>query len=568
MTDHHGNGSISPFSARTRAAHWSSIQDQDLDLLIVGAGITGAGIALDASGRGLRVALVDAGDFGGGTSSRSSRLIHGGLRYLETLDFRLVFEALGERRRLLSLAPHLVRPLPFLFPVHRGGGPNRLKLGAGMWLYDTLSLFRGVRRHQMLGANEAREREPNMKAEGLRGGAVYYDAQVDDARLTLAVARAAHEGGAITLPYTRVVDFLRDGQGKISGARLRDEISGEAKEVRARLVLAAAGPWTDAVRRLAEPDAEPRLRITKGVHIVLPAERVGNQGAIIFPSPVDGRIMFILPWGQLTYVGTTDTDYHGDIQEPVVDAEDVEYLLASANGMFPGAGLKTEEVVSAWAGVRPLLAPVSSGRTLSTGRTSREHEIWREPDGLLCVAGGKLTTYRTMAAEAAVRAGRVLRDEHGVESGDFYTEHVRLPGSPEEEWEDFLSAFSSRATAMGLPSATIDHLARTYGEEANQVLSLVSSDPSLARPIHPRLPYLLAEIGHIAANEMPLTLDDVMRRRLHLFYELPAAGAEAAETVARQMATVASLSWDEVEIQRQLRAYLETHASIMAFRPG
>ncbi|CAN5685195.1 glycerol-3-phosphate dehydrogenase/oxidase [soil metagenome] len=566
MTEHHADEAISPFSAATRAAHWATIQDQDLDLLVVGAGITGAGIALDAAGRGLRVAVVDAGDFGIGTSSRSSRLIHGGLRYLETFDFRLVFEALGERRRLLALAPHLVRPLPFLFPVHRGSGPNRLKLGAGMWLYDTLSLFRGIGRHHMLDTEGALEREPRLKTAGLRGGAIYFDAQVDDARLTVAVARAAHEGGAIALPYTRVVGFPKSPQGKITGVRLRDELSGVEKEVGARLILTAAGPWTDQVRRLADPAAEPRLRRTKGVHIVLPADRVGNEGAIIFPSPVDGRIMFILPWGEFTYVGTTDTDFDGDVQEPVVDAADVEYLLTSVNGLFPEAGLKADEVVSAWAGIRPLLAPVRSGRSLTPGRTSREHEIWREPSGLLCVAGGKLTTYRTMAAEATKRAARLLRDEHGVESGDFYTEHVRLPGSPEDDWEEFLPAFRSRAAAVGLSDDTSIHLARTYGEEADQVLSLISNDPSLAHPIDIRLPHVLAEIDHVVANEMPLTLDDLMRRRIHLFYELPDATAETAAMVARQMSANPSLGWDEQEVQRQCRSYLETRDAVMAFR--
>ncbi|MBA2671443.1 MAG: glycerol-3-phosphate dehydrogenase/oxidase, partial [Gemmatimonadetes bacterium] len=500
---------VLPFSAATRARSWTTLGQEDLDVLIVGAGITGAGIALDCAGRGLRVAFVDAGDLGSGTSSRSSRLIHGGLRYLETFDFRLVFEALAERRRLLQLAPHLVRPLPFLFPVHQGIGPGRLKLGAGMWLYDLLSLFRGVGRHRMLGRDAALEREPAMRTEGLRGGAIYFDAQVDDARLTIAVARAAHHGGAIALPYVRVTGFSKDQAGRVTGAHVRDQISGEEKQLSAKLIIVAAGPWTDEVRRIADPNATARLRITKGVHVVLPRERVGNEGAIIFQSPVDGRIMFILPWGDFTYIGTTDTDFQGDMEEPAAEAVDVEYLLASANELFPAARLQATEVISTWGGVRPLLAPVPKGRGSSTGRTSREHEIWREENGMLCVAGGKLTTYRPMAAEVTEKAAEILKKECRVESGDFYTEHVRLPGAPDEPWDEFLAAFRSRATTFGISEVTASHLASAYGEDGDDILSRFAEQPELAQPIAPELPYTLGEIDYVVANEMALTLDDV-----------------------------------------------------------
>jgi glycerol-3-phosphate dehydrogenase len=563
MTRRDADAPTPPFSAATRAANWATIQDQDLDLLIVGAGITGCGIALDAAGRGLRVAFVDADDFGSGTSSRSSRLIHGGLRYLETFDFRLVFEALAERRRLLELAPHLVRPLPFLFPVHRGVGPNRAKLAAGMWLYDTLALFRGVRRHTMLGRSGTREREPGIREEGLRGGAVYYDAQVDDARLTLAVARAAHEGGAIALPHARVTGFRMEN-GAIRGARLRDALSGEEKEVAARLVVAAAGPWTDSLRKLADPGATPRLRITKGVHIVIPAERVGNRGAIIFPSALDGRIMFVLPWGRFTYVGTTDTDFDGELSEPRPEREDVEYLLASANHLFPEARLTRDDVLSTWAGVRPLLAPAKASRGRSTGKTSREHEIWREPHGLLCVAGGKLTTYRPMAAEAAAMAAKILRREHGVESGDFYTEHVRLPGAPEGPWDDFLTHLVERAGQTGLSRDDAEHLAFAYGEEAEEILTLIEATPELSERLVPELPYLAAEVEHVIASEMPLTVEDVLRRRLHLTYEMDDAGEALVDSVARRLAEATGLDAEQIAAQRE--EYRRTASTLLGFR--
>ncbi len=560
------DASAPPFNAATRAANWATIADEEFDLLVVGAGITGCGIALDAAGRGLRVALVDAGDFAFGTSSRSSRLIHGGLRYLESFDFRLVFEALAERRRLLELAPHLVRPLPFLFPVHRGVGPNRARLAAGMWLYDTLSLFRGVRRHRMLGREGAIEHEPRLRSEGLRGGAIYFDAQVDDARLTLAVARAAHEAGATALPHARVTEFVTDDGGSIRGAVLRDGLSGEVREVRARLVVSAAGPWTDELRRLADPAAQPRLRITKGVHIVLPSGRVGNRGAIIFPSALDGRVMFVLPWRDLTYVGTTDTDFAGDAVEPPPERDDVDYLLASANHLFPEARLTREDVVSTWAGVRPLLAPRRASRGDTTGRTSREHEIWRDGSGLLCVAGGKLTTYRPMAAETARRAAAILRAEHGVESGDFYTEHVRLPGAPDREWDHFREAIGSRAEACGLDAETAEHLAFAYGEDAFEVLARVEEDPRLGDRLMDDLPYIAAEVDHVIATEMPLTVEDVLRRRLHVTYESADAGLALVERVAERLRTANDLP--HAELDRQREEYEHTARLLLSFRTG
>jgi glycerol-3-phosphate dehydrogenase len=505
-----------PFNAAGRGEHWRALASEELDLLVVGGGITGVGTALDAVGRGLRVAVVDAGDWGSGTSSRSSRLIHGGLRYLETLDFGLVFEALGERRRLLDLAPHLVRPLPFLFPVYRGGEVGLLELAAGMWLYDSLSLFRGLPRHRMLGRTAVRTLEPRLRTQGLRGGAIYHDAQVDDARLTLAVARAAHDGGARTVSYARVTGFTCGADGRVSGARVKDRFTGEEIDVRARLVLSATGPWTDELRTLADRDARPRLRLTKGVHIMVRRDRIGNEGAIIFRSPVDGRVMFVLPWGDLTYVGTTDTDFAGSPSDVSVEDDDVAYLIDSANGIYPDARLTRSDVVGSWAGVRPLLAEPDEDEP---GETSREHSIWREESGLLCIAGGKLTTYRTMAEEAAKRAARILRREHGVESGEFFTEHVRLPGAPEGDWDDFARSLRKRAASLGLKEEQAEHLASAYGSDAHLILDRVEADPSLAEPAVPRLPYVRAELEHVIDHEMALTPDDVLRRRLHVAYE-------------------------------------------------
>ncbi|HVG45521.1 MAG TPA: glycerol-3-phosphate dehydrogenase/oxidase, partial [Longimicrobium sp.] len=414
---------FAPFSAAARARHWAALSSREWDLRVVGGGITGAAAARDAAGRGLSVALVEAGDFAQGTSSRSSRLVHGGLRYLETYDFALVFEASAERRRLLELAPHLVHPLPFVFPVYRGGPTPFLMLQAGMWLYDGLSLFRNIRRHRILSVKDLAAEEPGLRRDGLAGAAMYYDAAVDDARLTLANARGAHESGAAVVSHAEVAGFVAEG-GAVRGARVRDRVTGAETTARAKVVLNATGPWSDAVRRLADPAAKPRLRTTKGVHTMVPRERVGNRHAITFQSPIDGRVMFVLPWGQHTYVGTTDTDFTGSPADVRADAADVTYLLKSANSVFPEARLTDADVVSTWAGVRPLLAPRQGGGSESA--TSREHEIWWDPSGLLSIAGGKLTTYRVMAGQAVDRAVKRLKTAHGVESGISPTEHLPL----------------------------------------------------------------------------------------------------------------------------------------------
>ena len=542
------------FSPASRARHWDSLPRERWDLLVVGGGITGAGIARDAAGRGLRTALVEAGDFARGTSGASSRLVHGGLRYLETGEIRLVFEALAERRRLLELAPHLVHPLPFLFPVYHGGpvGPHRLR--AGMWLYDLLSLFRGVRRHRMLGPDEAAAREPALLREGLRGGAVYHDASVDDARLTLAVARGAHESGAAVVPYARVSGFLRDERDEVSGALVRDVLRGGETEVRARVVVNATGPWCDEVRRLADPGAPPRLRPTRGVHVMLRRERAGNRGALIFRSPVDGRVMFVLPWGEFTYVGTTDTDYTGPPDAAAADAADVRYLLDSANGIFPGANLTAGDVLSTWAGIRPLLAPGAHGGVAESA-TPREHAIWRDPGGLVSVAGGKLTTYRSMAEEAVDFAVRILRVEGVPEPGDSLTADFPLPGAPAEEWEAFVARIREAAARAGMGEETALRLARAHGEDAEEIVAAAEADPGLAEPVVPGLPYCWAEIPHAVKREMALTLEDLLRRRTQVFYETADGGMPVARAVAERMAAEPGLGWDAAEVDRQVDAY-------------
>lgn len=555
---------MTPFSAEARSEHWNALGRGTWDLLVIGGGITGAGVARDAAGRGLRVALVDAGDIARGTSSRSSRLIHGGLRYLETFDFRLVFEASAERRRLLALASHLVHPLPFLFPVFRKGPVGRRKLQAGMWLYDGLSLFRNIARHRMLSRKAVAEAEPALRTEDVVGAALYYDASVDDARLALANARGAHEAGAAIVPHAEVVGFLRDG-ARVSGARVRDGIGGGVTVVRARVVLNASGPWSDEVRRLADPRAKPRLRTTKGVHIMVPRERLANRNAITFRSPIDGRVMFVLPWGDFSYVGTTDTDFRGSPSDVRADAEDVRYLLESANSIFPAARLTDADVVSTWAGLRPLLAPLETDGGRSESATSREHEIWQDRGGLLNIAGGKLTTYRVMASEAADEAARILRERDGVESGKSRTEDLPLPAAPRQPWDDFATHIRAAAALVGLDEAAAIHLARFYGEEAASVIEEIRHDPALGTRLVPTLPYLRAEIARAVRCEMTLTLEDLLVRRLHLFYEARDGGLGVAREVAERMAAEPGIGWDAAEVERQVERYRQAVADTRGF---
>ncbi|HJS47763.1 MAG TPA: glycerol-3-phosphate dehydrogenase/oxidase, partial [Gemmatimonadales bacterium] len=370
------------------------------DVLVIGGGITGAGVAREAAMRGLRTALVEARDLAWGTSSRSSRLVHGGLRYLEQGALGLVQESLRERRVLLSIAPHLVRPMAFAFPVHRTGRVTLWKLAAGMLLYDGLALFRNVRAHRMLGKRALLRREPMLREKDLAGGAVYWDAQCDDARLVVATARAAVAHGAAVATWTEVTGLVHSGR-RVSGVEVRDRLTGEGGTVHAHAVINATGPWADRLRKLENPAVEPVLRPTRGAHVLVERSRIGHRGAITFLSPLDGRVMFVLPWDDtLSCVGTTDTDTGEGPDAVAATGDDVVYLLRSVNALFPTAHLTEADVRATWAGLRPLLA-APEGRAESA--RSREHAVLTGSGGMITVAGGKLTTYRVMARDA-VRA--------------------------------------------------------------------------------------------------------------------------------------------------------------------
>ena len=516
------------------------------DLLVIGGGVVGAGIARDAAMRGLRVVLVERGDLGAGTSSHSSRLVHGGLRYLEHGDFRLVFEALHERAILRRIAPHLVHPLAFVFPVHRGDRVPLWKLLAGMWLYDLLAVTRNVRAHRMLGKRALLRAEPMVRERGLVGGARYWDCQVDDARLTLATARSAEAHGAALVTYAEV-EGLERSDGRVVGARLVDRLDGGRATVSATVVVNATGPWSDALRQMEDPAAPPVLRLTRGAHVLVRRARLGHTDAITLTSAVDGRVMFVLPWGEWSYVGTTDTDHDGGPDNVQATAADITYLLRSANAAFPTAHLLPEDVVTTWAGVRPL---VRNDAALSTAAVSREHVIFRGNGGMFSIVGGKLTTYRRMAAEMVDRVSDELRRIDGrPRPPRARTDLEPLPGGTAAD----LSPLHARALETGLTRETADHLVARYGDELLAVVNLVAADRRLAERIHPTHPAIAAEVLHVTRRELARTVEDVLVRRLHLYYETSDAGLPAAGVTARLMGEV--LGWEADEVAAAAERY-------------
>ena len=526
---------------RERAARLARLGAEQFDVLVIGGGINGAGIARDAAMRGLRTALVERNDFASGTSSRSSRLVHGGVRYLEHGHLRLVFESSRERRTLLRLAPHLVRPLRFIWPVYRGARLPRWKLLAGLFLYDALAVFRNVAGHGALDAREVAAREPSLLREGLIGGAQYYDAATDDARLTLANVIAAHERGAAVVNHAEAVRFLREGE-RIVGAVVRPADEEREIEVRASVVVNAAGPWSDDVRALDAPAARNTVRATKGVHVAVPRERLATHGAITLLSPIDGRVMFVLPSTATTIIGTTDTPTEERPEEVRASAGDVEYLLGSVNAFFPSAKLGASDVLASWAGIRPLIA---AGYSNGPASASREHRIDRSRSGLVSVTGGKLTTYRAMAAEVVTVVERAL----GRTPTRPRTDREPLPGGDLRTLDEAL-----RAAELEVGDAVVaKRLVEAHGSRWREVASLTTAEPALARRMVRELPYLLAEVVHAVEREMALTLGDLLVRRLHIAYETADHGRAAARVATAVLA--GRLGWDNARARTELARY-------------
>jgi glycerol-3-phosphate dehydrogenase len=513
------------------------LRSDAFDVLVIGGGVTGAGVALDAAARGLRTALVERHDFASGTSSKSSKMVHGGLRYLQQRDIRLVYEALHERQRLLDNAPHLVSPLPFLVPLFGRDGVVQKSVAraysSALWTYDVTGGLRIGKRHKRIDRAEALSHFPTLRADRLVAAFLYYDARADDARLTLALARTAAAQGAALANYCDATALLHDAAGTVQGARVRvagpGAGAGEELEVRAGVVVNATGVWSDDVRALDE-GAHPRsIRPAKGIHVTVPRQRLPADIAAVVPVPRDHRSIFVVPWpdGDDVYLGTTDTEWDGPLDDPACLPEDVDYLVYAANTVFTDP-ISRDDVTGVWAGLRPLLAP--SGAKQVSARTadlSRRHTVRVSSGGLVTVTGGKLTTYRRMAQDTVRAALGVLGSRAPSATKRSTTKRLRLVGA------DGLEALDPGAAArLGVDPGTLLRLRARYGGETPEVLALASGRSELLEPLVPGLPELKVEAVWAVRREMALTLDDVLSRRTRAGLRRARATAEAAGAVA------------------------------------
>jgi glycerol-3-phosphate dehydrogenase len=526
-----------------RSAALEAMAARELQVLVIGGGVVGAGIALDAATRGLSVGLVEARDFASGTSSRSSKLIHGGLRYLEQLNVGLVREALSERSLLLQrLAPHLVQPVSFLFPFTHHAW-ERAYVGAGVTAYDSLGLSmgstRGLPGHRQLTRRSALKLAPALKRSALTGGLVYWDAQVDDARYVMTLVRTAAGYGAHVASRTQVTGFLREGE-RVTGVRATDLETGIGLEIRAQQVVNATGVWTDEIQAMVGGRGTINVRASKGIHLVVPRDRIHSSTGIILRTPVS--VLFVIPWGRHWIIGTTDTDWALDKAHPAASRGDIAYVLGQLNKIL-AVPLTSDDVEGVYAGLRPLLA----GESESTSKLSREHTVAHPVPGLVMIAGGKYTTYRIMARDAVDAVAHGLDGKVALSC----TDSIPLAGG-----DGFIALWNSRyalARSSGLHVARIEHLLRRYGSLIGEVLDLISADPSLGRPLTGADDYLRAEVVYAASHEGARHLDDVLARRTHASIETWDRGLSAAEEAANLMA--GPMKWKSRQVGRELENY-------------
>jgi glycerol-3-phosphate dehydrogenase len=499
------------FSVFDRPQNFQRLTRETFDVLIVGGGITGVGIALDAASRGLRVALVEQEDFAFGTSSRSTKLIHGGLRYLKQLEFALVKEVGSERAIVHALAPHLVVPEKMLLPLYEKRGLGYWLTSAGLKVYDWLAGVKREDQRKMLTRQQTLLQEPILKPQDVNGGALYAEYRTDDARLTIEIAKRAVKEGALLVNYCRVADFISE-RGQVSGVRARDRETSSTVEVRAKVVVNAAGPWVDELREKNGSRSGKSLHLTKGVHIVVPYHRLPVRQAIYFDVP-DGRMIFAIPRGRTSYIGTTDTDYHGDKNDVRATLEDVRYLIRAVNETFPTVRLTTADVESSWAGLRPLIH--EEGKSAS--ELSRKDEIFESESGLISIAGGKLTGYRKMAERVVDRIVERLSDKN-VDA--CRTASLSLAGTAFTNMQEvaaFTEEVTGRVERLGLTGAAGSYLVHLYGRQAAVILAMAESQESA----NPELRLTIAELEFALAEESVVHADDFLVRRTGwLFFDI------------------------------------------------
>lgn len=532
---------LSQLNPEQRQSAITALGSESFDVLVIGGGVNGVGAALDAASRGLKVALIESQDIAAGTSSRSSKLIHGGLRYLEQYDFKLVREALHERELLVStLCPHLVKPVGFLFPLTEKF-KERTYVGAGLALYDALRGFqRGMPWHKHLSQKQINEIAPSLRPDIIMGAIKYFDAQVDDARHTLSVARTAARHGAVIATGVSAESLIRNGK-HVVGVNARDLDSGERIAIKATVTVMCAGVWSDELH--AKFDLKPGYNVTmsKGVHIVLPGSAIKSDAGIILKTPVS--VLFIIPWADKWIVGTTDTPYTGDRAEPFANREDVQYIVDQANRVLTPQ-IKIDEIIGVYAGLRPLVA---NNKGSVTTKLSREHTVDRPAPGFVSIAGGKYTTYRIMSRDVIDLAINELRKL----SSESVTEKLPLIGA--DGYFALVQQIEPIADESGLDSQTVTHLLNRYGSLISEILDLIKADPSLAKKLDADLPYLKAEIYYAVSHEGARTVDDVISRRTRIAFEAHNQGLDLADAIAEIIAPV--LGWSAKERRASVAAY-------------
>ncbi len=530
---------LSP-SARKEAI--ADLANNDFDILVIGGGINGVGIALDAASRGLSVALVEEKDFASGTSSRSSKLIHGGLRYLEQYDFKLVREALQERELMITtIAPHLVQPVSFIYPLQEKF-KERTYVGAGMALYDALRGFkRALPWHKHISQKELSEIAPSLRLDLITGGYKYFDAQVDDARHTMMIARTAAKYGAVITTRTRVEEVKREGK-RVIGALVRDLENDQVIEVKASVTVMAAGVWTDRLYREFGIKAGYEVRMSKGAHIVVPGSAIRSKTGVIIKTDIS--VLFIIPWGDKWIVGTTDTDYESDPNTPIATRNDVNYIINQANRVLEPK-LNQNQVIGVFAGLRPL---ISTNEDSKTTDLSREHVVDHPVPGFVSIAGGKYTTYRVMAEDAIDAAVVDLKRL----TPDSCTESLAIVGA--DGYSVLKNQKASIAKSYGISESTVNHLLNRYGSLFVEVLESAKSNQHLLLPISTQLPYIGAEILYAVTHEGAISISDVMNRRTRINFEAPDQGRSILETVAEIMAE--PLGWTKADIKKSISEYI------------
>lgn len=524
-----------------RLAALKSLASEEFDVLVIGAGVTGVGTALDAASRGLKVALVESQDFAAGTSSRSSKLIHGGLRYLEQYDFKLVREALHERELMVStLAPHLVKPVGFLYPLQEKFR-ERTYVGAGLALYDVLRGFqRALPWHKHLSEKKIAQIAPSLRSDLINGAIKYFDAQVDDARHTLAIARTAARHGAVIASRVECQELVRDGK-RIVGAKVRDLNSGKLITVSAKVTVMCAGVWSDELHEKFGIKPGYKVAMSKGAHIVLPKSAIKSDAGIILKTAVS--VLFIIPWAEKWIVGTTDTPYKEDRNNPVATKEDVDYIIDQANRVLHPK-ISAEEIIGVYAGLRPLVANSSDSKTT---KLSREHTVDRPVPGFVSIAGGKYTTYRVMGKDVIDLAVNDLRRI----VADSVTD--KIPAIGADGYFALVQQKRQLADLSGLSEETIIHLLNRYGSTIDEIFEIIQTDKKLAQPLTPELPYLKAEIIYAVTHEGAQSVDDVISRRTRISFEASDGGESLASAVATLIAPI--LGWDTAAKKRSVSEF-------------